>query len=156
MGLRILKVAGGANTYLDFDNVVLTEVNTSSAFVSWLDSFSLVADPNQDLDGDGITNLMEYAIGTSPLVVDNVSVLGNMVGEAIRVTRRKGSVGGLAYTIESSTDLSVDSWTALGGVVENVVSTDGDFEAVDFTRDGGWFPGAEDELYYRLKVEIAD
>ena len=156
LGIRILKVAGGVNTYLDFDNVVLTEVNTSSAFVSWLDSFSLVADPNQDLDGDGITNLVEYAIGTSPLVVDNVSILGNMVGEAIRVTRRQGSVGGLAYTIESSTDLSVNSWTALGGVVENVVSTDGDFETVDFTRDGGWFPGAEDELYYRLKVEIVD
>ena len=117
---------------------------------------SLAADPNQDLDSDGIRNLVEYAIGTSPLVVDNTSVLGNMVGDAIRVTRRKGSVGGLAYTIESSTDLSVDSWTALGGVVESVVSTNGDFETVDFIRGGGWFPGAGDELYYRLKVEIVD
>ncbi len=156
LGIRILKVAGGANTYLDFDSVILTEVNTSSGFVSWLDSLSLTADPNHDTDGDGIRNLVEYALGTSPLVRDNISVLGTTVGDAIRLTRRKGAVGGLAYSIETSTDLLPDSWTTLEGVVETVVSTNGDFETVDLTRDGGWFPGPEDALYYRLKVEIID
>ena len=156
LAVRILKVGGGVNTYLDFDSVVLSELNTSSGFVTWLNSHSLVAGPNLDSDGDGLRNLVEYALGTSPLVPDAISVLGNTVGGAIRMTRRKGSVGGLAYSIESSTDLSPESWTTLGGVVESVVSTNGDFETVDLTRDGGWFPGAEDELYYRLKVEITD
>ena len=43
-----------------------------------------------------------------------------------------------------------------GNPNELVITTNGDFETVDFTRDGGWFPRAEDELYYRLKVEIVD
>ena len=154
LGIRIVKVIGGVNTYLDFDSVILSELNTSSGFVSWLNSYSLAADPNHDTDGDGLRNLVEYALGTSPIVNDAVNVLGNQVGEAIRITRRRGSVGGLAYAIESSPDLS--SWTTLGGVVEEVVSTNGDFETVDLTRVGGWFPGAEDTLYYRLKVEIID
>jgi len=156
LGIRILKVGGGGNSYLDFDSVILTELNTSSGFVTWLNSFSLTADPNHDTDGDGLRNLVEYALGTSPLEHDVVPVLGNVVGDAIRLTRRKGAVGGLAYSIEVSTELTPDSWTTLAGVAESVVSTNGDFETVDLTRAGGWFPGVEEELYYRLNIEIID
>ena len=115
---------------MDFDNVVLTEVNTSSNFITWLDSDNLIADPNQDTDGHGLRNLVEYAMGTSPIERDVLNVLSNQVGNAFRITRRIGSSAGLSYHMESSPDLSEGSWTTVPGVVAAVVGTNAGFETV--------------------------
>lgn len=153
LGIRIIKTGGGADSYLDVDNVILTELNTSSGYVTWLDSFSLDGDPNHDSDGDGLRNLVEYAIGTSPLETDYDSVLDEQVGGAFRVTRRQEGAGGLAYTVESSTNLV--EWTPVPGVVTTVVTTDGDFETVDLSKPGGWVP-SNGSIFYRLAIEIID
>ncbi|MGC6467041.1 MAG: thrombospondin type 3 repeat-containing protein [Akkermansiaceae bacterium] len=91
LGIRIIKVGGGASTYVDLDSVVLTELDTSSEYITWMDSFGLVADPNFDSDGDGLRDLVEFALGTSPLERNYETVLGEMVGGAFRLTRLKES-----------------------------------------------------------------
>lgn len=156
LGIRIIKVNGGVSTYLDFDHVVLTEVSTASNFITWLDGYSLIADPNQDSDGDGLRNLVEYAMGTSPIEKGVLNVLGNQVGNAFRITRRIGASSGLAYSMESSPDLSEGSWTVVPGVVETVVGTNAGFETVDLTRAENWMPGVGSASYYRLGVRITD
>jgi hypothetical protein len=80
LAIRIRKT-GGANTYLDFDNVRLTSVATP--FASWqikhfgstaLASATWEADP----DGDSLPNAIEYYLGLDPEVADATAFLSRL------------------------------------------------------------------------------
>ncbi|MCB1098758.1 MAG: hypothetical protein KDN22_24510 [Verrucomicrobiae bacterium] len=118
-------------------------------FARWVKSFdgleSPVATPIADPDGDGLTNLMEYALGGDPAVPDAVSLVPKLVefkksGRELFLSysRRiaqpsslslKG-VTDLTYGIEVSDDLV--HWVPWDfGSEENIVSVSGDgFEKV--------------------------
>ena len=78
-----------------------------------------------DPDGDGLTNLMEYALGGSPKVADAPAIAPavDSNGSQIQITFHcDDSRKDLIYTVQSSTDLSTNSWTDIaqctgGGLV---------------------------------------
>lgn len=75
---------------------------------------SLSADP----DGDGLTNLLEYALGGHPLVPDQAVVRPRVHFEddLLSITFRQQSDPALAYTVQYSENLTqwVDIWTSTG------------------------------------------
>ncbi len=154
LGIRISKAIGGGNTYLDVDNVRLVKLSTSSPFVTWLDENNLDASPNEDSDGDGIRNLVEFALGTSPTSVDQDTLLKTVESTGgFRVTRRIGSEAGLSYAMETSSDLV--NWTDVSNLNTVVLSSAGGFEVVDLRRTNGWFRTSGEE-YLRFKVTVAE
>lgn len=87
---------------------------------------SAAAADGEDADGDGLPNLMEYALGSSPVSADsaNFPVVSAVDGRLILAYRRLRDE--LTYTVESSADLQ--NWSASdvdqgGAGTEAVAST---------------------------------
>lgn len=78
--------------------------------------------PDDDADGDGIVNLLEYAIaGQDPTVP--AAAIGSFNGSSLSFTKRPGT-SGLSYAIQSSTDLGRnDPWTEVGSYLQNNATT---------------------------------
>ncbi|MGJ8726287.1 MAG: lamin tail domain-containing protein [Roseibacillus sp.] len=93
-------------------------------FTQWASDSLLPAgldDPYDDADGDGLNNLLEYALGTPPLNVTNpdyvsleMSGTGAVVDFTIPVIRDD-----LLYGIEASTSLESESWSYLAATFED-------------------------------------
>ncbi|MDR3457203.1 MAG: fibronectin type III domain-containing protein [Verrucomicrobiae bacterium] len=79
-----------------------------------------------DLDGDGLVNLLEYALGSNPLVANtNVVVAGRDAGGNLTFTFPRARAD-VTYVVQGSTNLQswVDLNTNLGTVGQNVIFTD--------------------------------
>lgn len=68
--------------------------------------------PNDDADGDGASNLLEYALGLNPAVIDSdglplVTIVSNRLTFAYERVRAD-----VTYTVETSTNLT--TWTTTG------------------------------------------
>jgi fibronectin-binding autotransporter adhesin len=131
------NISLGANTftvdYNDGNALTLTSANAASAFQLWISSpsFGLAAadqDPTDDPDGDGVANLLEFALDGNPadaanngkmilntadsgdagsdrdltltLAVRNGATLASGPGGSVTL-----SVDGMVYTIQGSADL---------------------------------------------------
>ena len=88
-----------------------------------------VADDLADPDGDGLDNLLEYALGTNPLagnvspvVMDTETVGGNTY---LRLTTMKNPAAtGITYSVEATGDMEdPGSWSSSGVVVETNTAT---------------------------------
>jgi lysophospholipase L1-like esterase len=105
-------------------------------------------------DGDLANNLYEFAFGGSPLVADdNARVAVDFDGTALRITRRKAASASLVYKLEESSTLEASSWTKVTDDTIQVLSTNGDFETVEYKRNGG-FTGST-RNFYRVSVKQA-
>jgi autotransporter-associated beta strand protein len=94
---------------------------------------------NDDPDGDGISNLLEYAVLDQDPTVPNPSV-GILSGKTLRFSKR-ADVSGLTYTIEKSSDLGIfDPWTA-------VTPTVNDASTISYT-----LPDGSAQNFQRLKI----
>ncbi|MET0263787.1 MAG: hypothetical protein ABW223_12865, partial [Rariglobus sp.] len=75
----------------------------------------LITGPGADPDGDGLSNLFEYAFGVNPRVADAAGVgpaiTVNGANHLVIVFRRVVSATDLVYTVESSTNLT--TWTPI-------------------------------------------
>jgi len=98
-----------------------------SSKVGWIYS---VTDPSGDLDTDGMPNLLEYALHSSPVTPD-VTLLptvaiegGNLALTYSRVT----TAADIQYTIEKSTDLI--TWTA-ADPTNQIVATQGNVDTIN-------------------------
>lgn len=109
--------------------------------------------PGDDLDGDGLTNLQEYLLGTYPL--DRLDGLSLAVLEVVNgfARLRFSTVTGRTYAIKSSSDLQ--AWSpqtfAIGTAAGPTVSS---HRASDITQVDVWValpPGGT--AFYRLYAE---
>lgn len=76
IAVRIIKVNGGAGTYIDVDNVRLSAV--PSQYRQWGEGYFGTNSPdisrNADPDRDGILNIFEYLLDTDPLASNALAV----------------------------------------------------------------------------------
>ena len=99
-GLGTLTVSSGA---------------ASSSFTSWandpLKGNIPDAPPTGDFDNDGLTNLVEYALGKNPRISSQPA--GILVGNVITFTKGTDAIanGDVTWVIETSTTLATGTWT---------------------------------------------
>ncbi|RYD33164.1 MAG: hypothetical protein EOP86_14015, partial [Verrucomicrobiaceae bacterium] len=145
----------------------------------WLDYYSLTpGDLPLDSDGDSLTNLVEFALGTNPLANtpgDGADMAPSSSRESggqtgirfqVPVTAQAGGYGGegVHYVIEASGDLSTwtpiatktpggAAWITPGGPAATVVAGDPVFNRREVTVIPGNSPSGNARQYLRLKVE---
>lgn len=111
-------------------------------------------DPNADPDRDGLSNLLEYAFGTSPTQSQpspfEVSVIGTSVQITIPINL---AASDLTINLLSSKDLSV--WIDASGDLPEVSRIDNEdgTASLTFLSDSEYL-NSEDKLFFRLKVEL--
>ena len=75
--------------------------------------FGGAANPSDDPDGDGLTNLQEYQAGTNPLDGTNYLRIASILSGSLTFP----SVTGLLYRVETADDLVSNVWTTLSNNV---------------------------------------
>jgi len=98
---------------------------SSPTYLEWLASYNLSGlDVDEDSDGDGIKNLMEYFMGLDPKVQNSgsfVSVQGDGNSNFFSLTYRKSKeITGVVGAVEWSTDLASGNWSS-DGITETSV-----------------------------------
>jgi len=117
-------------------------------FGEWADGFGIAAYPAAtDSDGDGYTNLQEFAAGTDPtsgsstfqiLEVRRVNGVSSVKFGPILLSRE--------YVIWCSDNLSGTSWTRIGTIQPNAPASHRWFDHIT--------PEGTPHLFYRLTVEV--
>ena len=65
-----------------------------------------------DKDGDGVVNLLEYALGGNPNIPDR-SILPTTAGNPLSISFTRIDDAGITYSVEASSTLAPDSWTSI-------------------------------------------
>lgn len=120
---------------IGFDNFEITATALGTAtpgFGTWAATFGIPNDPDYDAaDADGISALVEYALGLSPLVAE--ASPGTLENGVLSFTKGAEAVanGDISYAIEESTDLGIaDAW-------ETVTPDTNDPTTISYTLPAG-------------------
>jgi len=92
---------------------------SSPTYLEWLTSYNLSGlNVDDDSDGDGVKNLMEYFMGLDPQVRNNgslVLVQGDENTDFVSLTYRKSKeITGVVGAVEWNTDLATGNWSSYG------------------------------------------
>jgi hypothetical protein len=92
---------------------------SSPTYLEWLVSYNLSElNVDQDSDGDGVKNLMEYFMGLDPNTRDGASLVAfqaNPNEDFVSFTYRKSKeISGVSGAVEWSNDLSGNNWSSDG------------------------------------------
>jgi hypothetical protein len=103
---------------LIIDNIHTTEAIVGETFSTQLEAAGVPLDkrgPLDDADGDGIPNLIEFALGGNPALPSSQSLpQPQIVDGKIVLNYTQAAPTKVIYVVESTTDLSdPDSWTVL-------------------------------------------
>lgn len=140
-------------------DVVTVTVGSASAYQSWASANGLSSGVNdgatQDPDGDGVSNLLEFALGGNPLAA-NPAILPVVArsGSNLTLTFDIKTAAKTDYTIgaESTGDLAA-SWSAVthgvGGATVVEMTVDGSTNRIVVTVLA---PAAGAKLFLRVKV----
>ena len=116
----------------------------SGSFTTWATANGIPGEPaSGDFDNDGITNLVEYALGKNPTTSSQPA--GVLSGNVITFTKGTDAItnGDVSWIIETSGTLALGSWTA------QVTQSAGDATAtISYTLT----PGSPAKNFARLKV----
>ncbi|HEY9248183.1 MAG TPA: hypothetical protein VIO38_03590, partial [Rariglobus sp.] len=159
-GFLTLRLTADDGTVATFVETSLTLTAATLNYAAWSAQITwpVGADSTAtgDPDGDGFSNLLEYALAFDPLAADSAThrpsvsiVSGHLAFSFTRDT----SLNTLTYEVQASPDLSSNSWTTLarstaggatadvnGGTLSIDETTDGDLRrvtVVDATALGG-------------------
>lgn len=157
--LRLEDNGGTANGGQNRRERTFTITTTGSAYAAWaagaFGSSVAKVGPNDDFDGDGLSNLTEYAFrfppaaGTPPPVTPGgiQPQLPNFTGGTLRFTRwADPTAAGLTYAVEESADLV--QWSP-SSASPSVLAQDGDVQLVAYAVGTG---GAR--RFYRVSVGL--
>jgi fibronectin-binding autotransporter adhesin len=122
---------------VDYSTPGVIKLVATAGFTSWIDGFTFApgADktPSGDPDGDGVSNLVEYALaGFNPTLPDGAT--GTFNGTLLSFTKRSEAAadGKISYIIQESNDLGVtDVWAEVGSYATNNATT------ISFTLPSG-------------------
>jgi autotransporter-associated beta strand protein len=128
-GLAVAPRTGGQIASVIFDNVTFhtpLDAWRLAAFGTDLNAGS--AADTADFDFDGATNLMEYALGTTPTHVASAAApIAVILNQRLQLTFLRARPD-VTYIVETSSGLSPDSWTTLatnpGSVGQSVTVID--------------------------------
>lgn len=101
-----------------YPSIAIVGGGTLSPYEQWLDANSLTGDaalPSADPDADGLPNLLEYALGTSPSAATSTSdayVLSRS-GNVLTLGFDQPGDASLVYSVEATNDLASGSWTTV-------------------------------------------
>jgi fibronectin-binding autotransporter adhesin len=168
--LSSFSVAGftettNVHTLVDGDNTwtfsevtgVLTLTTAGSDFDSWASGFSLVGGPDDDDDGDGLSNFEEYAFGLDPTNGASSSPIKDQLHPAtgtFSYTRRDPALTDLSYAVQTSTTLAVGDWATDAGAAQVVVDSENDVQTVQVTLSGA--PLTAPKIFVRVAAAAAD
>jgi hypothetical protein len=130
---RIDLMVGEAESYAEWAARTLGDAN---------------ADPEDDPDGDGLSNGDEFRAGTDPTTRNSTikSTLEPQPDGDVRV--KWPSVAGKRYRLERATDLTApEPWTI---IADEVLGTGEELQVLDDEAD------AHDRLFYRLSVDVPE
>ena len=106
--------AGYTLDYAYEGNKIALVLPASNNYASWADDNGIPGEPaSGDFENDGITNIVEYALGTSPTV--STQPAGVLSGNVITFTKGAAAIanGDVSWVIETSQTLAAASWTAV-------------------------------------------
>ena len=98
----------------------MLQLNDGARFSDWASENGIPGEaPDADYDNDGIKNLIEYALGMTPVKPD--ASPGTLDENSISFTKGAAAVenGDVAYTIQTSTTLAPGSWGAVTPTFES-------------------------------------
>ena len=162
--IRFLCDANGNGDYIYVDTVRLSvlEATSPSAYAQWASEQGLSAaksDWSFDPDGDGMSNLLEYALGADPTngsdvasFIPTCTLLEDDGAEWVDYVYRRrtdAATRGLSYEPQYSTTLNIDSWSSTGFTETGITPIDSDFEyvATRILAEG------IDQVFIRLKIQ---
>ena len=136
--------------------VVVTVGSASTPYETWSSAQGLTTGVNdgatQDPDGDGVVNLLEFALGGNPLSAASAPlpvVARSGANLTFTYDLETAAAGQFAFTAQSSTDLA--TWTAVvhgsGGATISTSALDADTNRVVVT-----LPASSPRLFVRLHV----
>jgi len=131
------------------DDVQLA-IDIDSVFEQWSINYG-VSGATADSDGDGIDNLVEFALGgnpTNPLSAGHLPTFGNF-SNVFRYVYPRRINSGLDYSVEKSTNLLDGAWTTNGCVELSEVG----LINVDFESVTNVVPSDEKEAFIRLRIK---
>ena len=144
------------------DDVTLplsTEPSATEFYSDWADDYGLGNDLNVDSDQDGMSDLLEYAVGTDP-TENGTSVLSvsSMIDDdleyfTLTIPQRKDAAArGLEYIVRRSTDLQ--EWSEVG--VEPVVTEpiNSEFDQVTYRVSSPIH--LEEKVFLKFDVSITE
>lgn len=111
------KVEGGNTWTFTESTGVLSVTNGAAGFNSWIAGYTTLPvdqrGPNADYDADGLSNLLEYALGGSPILSDVASIapVGTRSGSNFIVTFKRSDISetDTTQTLQYGNDLA--GWT---------------------------------------------
>jgi fibronectin-binding autotransporter adhesin len=133
----VFRESTGALTY---------EASTGGSYATWAAANGIPGEPaSGDFDHDGLTNLVEYALGKDPTKSSTPAGSVSVAGGFITVSFPKGADavanGDVTWTIQESDDLGItDAWSA-------VTPTVNDGTTISYTRSS-----SQPTVFLRLMV----
>ena len=118
----------------------------STAISAQIPAIYSILDPTGDPDGDGVSNLLEYALHLDPLVPDAAGLpqLSRSSGNVSLTYTRANQATDLRYTVEQSSDLV--NWSAVT-TQDRIVSNQRLTQVIEAT-----VPASGETLFLRLRV----
>jgi autotransporter-associated beta strand protein len=119
----------------------ILQVDGGAKFSDWASENGITGEaPGGDHDGDGIKNLIEYALGLSP--TEPTASPGTLDDSTISYTKGAAAVanGDVTYAIEKSITLAADSWAVVTPTLDSP-------SRISYT-----FPAGPPRVFVRLKV----
>ncbi|QHI69084.1 hypothetical protein [Tichowtungia aerotolerans] len=138
----------GIAAYLQSTNVVATP---ESLYADWLGGETVNTNLLEDVDGDGVNNLVDYAVGGSGNLPVSAMDASYMTYVHVQWDETEAALRGLSYDVQATSNLVSGTWSTNG--VEFVGSA-ADTPAAGYLTVTNRIPVSEMQDFLRLHIEF--